>query len=91
VARNGRVLLASDRPLEALAGRVASLRLQTWHKRILPGDAPEPYGVLVYVRSEERPDQMPVYQGTLFRSAEEAFNLGLELGARLVLGFRRTR
>src|SRR5206468_2022091 len=49
VARNGRVLLCSDRPLDALAGQPASVRLQTWHRAILPGDLPAPYGVLLCV------------------------------------------
>src|SRR5262245_20633083 len=50
VARNGRVLLCSDQPLDTLAGQTASVRLQTWHRAILPGDLPAPYGVLLCVR-----------------------------------------
>src|SRR5438552_7971751 len=52
VARNGRVLLASDVPLADLPGRVTRLRIQTWHKVILSGDAPKPYGILLCVRGE---------------------------------------
>ncbi len=37
VARNGRVLLCSDRALADLPDRVARVRLQTWHRTILPG------------------------------------------------------
>src|SRR4051812_28608096 len=54
VARNGRVLLCSDRPAAELAGQVARVRLQTWHRAILPGDVPEPYGILLCVRGTGR-------------------------------------
>src|SRR5262245_62037945 len=50
VARNGRVLLAADRPLPELAGRAAHVRLQTWHRALLPGDPPEPHGILLCLR-----------------------------------------
>src|SRR5262245_28201702 len=55
IARNGRVLWASDVPLAELPSRVTRLRIQTWHKVILPGEAPEPYGVLLCIRSEQMP------------------------------------
>jgi hypothetical protein len=55
IARNGRVLLASDATLPVLAGRLARVRLQTWHKSILPGDRPQPYGILFCVRALEHP------------------------------------
>ena len=42
IARNGRVLLASPLPLPAWIGQVGRLRLQTWHKAILPGESPRP-------------------------------------------------
>src|SRR5262249_49179285 len=50
VARNGRILLASHVPVTELAGRVAVMRLQTWYRALLPGDVPEPYGLLLCVR-----------------------------------------
>src|SRR5262249_44147822 len=56
VARNGRVLLASDQPLEALAGCAARLRLQTWHRAILAGERPEPFGLLLCVRGQSSTD-----------------------------------
>src|SRR6266852_3979985 len=51
IARNGRVLLVSELPLEALANNVVRIRLQVWHRALLSGDAPEPYGWLLCVRS----------------------------------------
>src|SRR5205823_14428060 len=51
VARNGRVLLASDRQLVELIGCTAWVRIQTWHRALLPGDRPEPYGILLCIRS----------------------------------------
>jgi len=50
IARNGRILLASDRALEELAGIAAHVRLQVWHRKILPEDRAEPYGYLLSVR-----------------------------------------
>src|SRR5947209_19911878 len=47
IARNGRILLASDVPLPQLDGVVVSVRVQTWHRTILPGDPAEPYGLLL--------------------------------------------
>jgi hypothetical protein len=91
VARNGRVLLASDLPLADLAGRTARVRLQTWHKAILPEDPPEPYGVLLCVRGEPRPDGDPCYLTRLERKApfpEESHpDLILDVGGGMVLTF----
>jgi hypothetical protein len=53
VARNGRILLASDVAVQELAGRTAWVRVQTWHRRILPDDPLEPYGLLLGVRCAE--------------------------------------
>src|ERR1700720_2123211 len=50
VARNGHILLASDMPLGDLVGQVAKVRVQTWHRAILPGDEPEAYGLLLCIR-----------------------------------------
>src|SRR5260370_35938255 len=50
IARNGRVLLTSRLPLEALVGREAVIRLQPWRKIILPGEKPQVYGILLSVR-----------------------------------------
>jgi hypothetical protein len=90
VARNGRVLLCSDRPLDALAGRAASVRLQTWHRAILPGDLPAPYGVLLCVRClDGAPGPGPPVFGTrLVRRSEGAGDLLLDVGGGLVLEFK---
>src|SRR5437870_1095548 len=55
VARNGRVLLAADRSFAELTDRPAQVRVQIWHRVILPGDPAEPYGILLCVRSDPRP------------------------------------
>jgi hypothetical protein len=90
VARNGRVLLCSDRPPDALAGQTASVRLQTWHRALLPGDVPAPFGVLLYVRCIDRvPGLEPPAFGTrLVPRSEAAGDLHLDLGGGLVLEFR---
>jgi hypothetical protein len=93
VARNGRVLLCSDRPMAELIGRLARVRLQTWHRTFLSGDVPQPWGVLLCVRS---PDGLsgptagaaPCYHTRLVRPAEQQGELFLTLGGGLVLEFR---
>ena len=89
VARNGRVLLASDLPLADLAGRVVRLRLQTWHRAILAGDAPEPYGILLCAWGEEVGDQAH-YEARLVEAPAAGFELALDVGALRVLELRRT-
>jgi hypothetical protein len=86
VARNGRILLASHRPAAELADAVVQIRLQTWHKTILAGEAPREWGVLLCVRPT---DQKPIYGTRLVRDPEGAFDLALELGGGLSLAFRR--
>jgi hypothetical protein len=85
VARNGRVLLASDTPLAQLAGQVVTMRIQTWHKAILPGDQPAPYGLLVCVRCA---DVEPLYVARLTPRCEEPFALALDVGGEMVLEVR---
>jgi hypothetical protein len=85
VARNGRVLLASDVSIPELIGRVARLRLQPWHRAILPGDRPEPFGILVDVRSAERPPSVPLHSGRLVRAEEALAAIVLDVGGGLVL------
>jgi hypothetical protein len=86
IARNGRVLLAADLPLADLAGRAARLRLQTWHRAILPGDAPKPYGLLLVVAVTEA---APSFTTRLMRQPETPFALALALGGGLVLEVRK--
>src|SRR5262249_26159864 len=88
VARNGRVLLASDLPVPELTGLTAWVRLQTWNRAILQGDRPEPYGVLLCVRQCDGPVAQPVRTARLLAAKEataEAFHL--DVGGGLVLSF----
>jgi hypothetical protein len=87
IARNGRVLLASDCPLVELANRIVCLRLQTWHKAILPGDPPAPYGLLLCVRCKEQ--ATADYVARLVPACEEPFDLALAVGGGLTLELRR--
>ena len=50
IARNGRVLMASDRNLAELAGEVSLVRFQMWHRAVLPHEPHGPYGLLFVVR-----------------------------------------
>lgn len=85
VARNGRVLLASDVPLVELAGRVARVRLQIWHRALLPGDRPEPYGLLMFIRTRNQVMAERLYQTRLAKRGENAADLILEVGGGLEL------
>lgn len=88
IARNGRVLLCADRPLDRLVGQLARLRLQTWHRAILQGEPPQPYGVLLCVRTLSREEmRKPVFTARLRPSAEAAGELRLDVGGRFVLDF----
>jgi hypothetical protein len=89
VARNGRVLLASDISLSDLTGALVRVRLQTWHKAILPGDPAEPYGILVCVRTLPDADDEPLYTARLAAPSAEPFDLALEIGGGWRLEFRR--
>jgi hypothetical protein len=88
VARNGRVLLASPLPLSELADLVVQVRLQTWHKRILPGQSAEPYGLLLCVWPDET-DQRPDYEARLVTTVDQADELAVDVGALRLLAFRR--
>jgi hypothetical protein len=86
VARNGRVLVASTLPPGELAGRAARLRLSYWHRRILPDDPPEPYGLLACVRPL---GAEAAYQGVLAGAAVPDALLSIDLGGGRVLSFTR--
>ncbi len=85
VARNGRVLLCSDAPAADLAGRPARLRLQTWHRAVLPGDRPEPYGLLLCVRTGEPPPPGDLWTTRLVAPELATGGLVVDVGGGLVL------
>jgi hypothetical protein len=87
IARNGRVLLASDLPLQELAGRIARLRLQVWHRALVAGNTPQPYGWLLCIRSEPGPADQPLYHARLTRSLDADADLILDVGGREMLAF----
>jgi hypothetical protein len=93
VARNGRVLLASPMPLSELAHREVRVRFQVWHTAVLPGDAPEPHGILLGARAplarRTTPDAENVYRAQLVRNVAELFVLELEVGGGMSLAFSK--
>jgi hypothetical protein len=89
VARNGRVLLCSDRPVAELAGLAAVVRFQTWHRAVLPGDEPAPHGLLLCVRGLERGE--PLYAARLAPDTEADGDLTLDVGGTLALELRALR
>jgi hypothetical protein len=89
VARNGRVLLASDRPVSELAGRIAELRLQTWHRVILSGEAPRPWGVLLCVHCLGEGAEVE-YAARLGHAEDKESDLMLDVGGGMVLLLQRS-
>jgi len=95
VARNGRILLAANRPLEALEASIAAVRIQPWRKVILPGEKPELFGILICARSSDpenhaglnRPARELVYQARLSADAEASADLAMDVGGGMALVF----
>jgi hypothetical protein len=89
IARNGRILLASDLPVTDLAGRPARIRLQTWHRALLPGDPLKPHGLLLCLRCADTPD--PLFTTELVSEPTAEADLVLAVGGGRVLEFRGCR
>jgi hypothetical protein len=89
IARNGRVLLASDAALAECVDRPARARVQIWHRAILPGGRAEPYGILLCVRTLPHSSPAPTYRTSLVDAPDPAFALAVALGGGIVLEFRR--
>jgi hypothetical protein len=87
VARNGRILLACDRPLAELVGQTARVRLQVWHRALLPGDRLEPAGLLLYIGTQRRAVSELPYHTRLAKPG--AAELILDVGGGLGLEFYR--
>jgi hypothetical protein len=92
VARNGRVLLASNLPMESLIERKVAIRLQLWRKIILPGTKPEAYGVLMCARGLDPGvrsgfEGQAVYHSCLVSEPPSAADLAVDLGGGMALVF----
>src|SRR5262249_55522494 len=79
ISRNGRVLLASNEPIAELIGKLARVRLQVWHAGILPGDRPEPQGILLVIRASADDQKAFIYQTELAPLSASRFELSIEL------------
>jgi hypothetical protein len=98
VSRNGKVLLCAERPLDELVDQIAFIRLQTWNRAVLPGERPEPYGLLFCVRSVASPKLRPSPHGPgrpaetfstrLVPASVQSGELQLDVGGELTLEFR---
>jgi hypothetical protein len=98
VSRNGKILLCADRPIEALIEKIARVRLQTWHRSVLPGERPEPFGLLLCVRLDETASKRAHYPAKekaatfstrLVRAEECSGDLQLDVGGEMILEFCR--
>jgi len=89
IARNGRVLLASDRPLTDLIGQGLRLRIGVWHRAILTGDRPEPYGVLLCIRAAVGAVDEPIFSARLMAGPADSADLALDVGGGQALVFFR--
>ena len=92
VSRNGRVLLATNSPMDELIEREVEIRLQPWRKVILPGQRPEIYGVLMCTRCLDS-DHLSglkneaAYDSCLVKEAQSAANLAVDVGGGMSLLF----
>lgn len=92
VARNGRVLLASNLPIESLIECKVAIRVQPWRKVILPGESPETYGVLMCARCLDPGlrsglEGHAVYHSCLVSEPQSAADLSVDVGGGKVLVF----
>jgi hypothetical protein len=87
IARNGRVLLASDRPLTDLIGQEVRLRIGIWHRAIMTGERPEPYGILLDVRAPVGPVNEPVFSARLMTGLPDSADLAVDVGGGKSLEF----
>lgn len=88
VARNGQVLLASAEPLADLVGREVLVRFQVWHRAILPGDAPKPYGILICINTASQSTSGPLHETRLTKAGGTIPALALDVGGGLFLEFK---
>jgi hypothetical protein len=80
IARNGRVMLAADGPLADLVDTVVEARLQVWNRAILPGDIPQPYGLLLCIRRQAGSKPGSVQRGELVAEVSEGCELAIAVG-----------
>ena len=74
--------------MEELSGRLVRLRLQTWHRIYLPGDAPQPHGVLLCVRGLDSDELTnPLLEMCLRPFAEARGELRIDVGGGMMLDF----
>jgi hypothetical protein len=64
------------------------MRLQIWHRALLPGDRPEAYGILLCIRSESGSVINPIYHTKLVQSPAPNSALALDVGGGLALEFQ---
>jgi hypothetical protein len=85
VSRNGRVLLASALPVDALVGRRVQLRVAPWHRRLLPADPLTVHGVLLCAWAEPSEPEPQCYRAALAGEPLPGGALFLDLGGLRVL------
>ena len=90
IARNGRVLLASDLALKDLANQIVEMRLQVWRRELLPGDKPEPFGFLLCVRGASVDPALGLHRASLVAAPASPCELAIDVGGRTWLEFLRT-
>jgi hypothetical protein len=68
-----------------LNGRHFHCRLQVWHRAILPGDVPAPFGLLLCLNTQGPVSQQPSYTLHLANSHKKPYVLRLEVGGGIAL------
>jgi len=90
VSRNGRVLLATDRPLEECGNRIVWLRIACSHRQILSDDESCQWGVLLVAwtppeLSAAASPRPVVYEAHISRDLAPGAELSIDLGGLRVL------
>ena len=78
-------------PAARLDGRPALVRLQTWHKAVLPGEPASPYGVLLNLRTRGELPAGPFWTMRIVEMREAAGDLLLDMGGGTALAFSACR
>lgn len=91
VSRNGLVLLICAEPHPEIGAKRMRLRLSIWHRAHLPGEAAEPWGILIYAQRCQGNGSPAIANRSLMALLDDDHAadcaLSIELGGRRVLNF----
>ena len=88
ISRSGLILLMDARPRQTLDSGAAEVHLGIWRRVVLPGQPPEPYGIVLVLRAPQRAGRAgTIFQARLGQGAAPGAALCLDVGAGQLLSF----